>query len=105
MVRDYVTWGVGPRAAQALVTGARARALLRGRAEAGFDDVRALAPAVFRHRLVASYAAEADGLSADDITRALLDAVPYPGHVVPRKKSGWERLIARLTRAGTETPV
>ena len=99
MVRDYVTWGVGPRAAQALVTGARARAMLRGRAEAGFDDVRALAPAVFRHRIVASYAAEADGFSEDDITHALLDAIPYPGHVVPRKKSGWERLIARLTRS------
>ena len=78
-VRDYVAWGAGPRAAQALIAGAKARALLRGRAAPDFDDVRALVPAVFRHRLIVSYAAEADGVTVDDVSRALLDAVPYPG--------------------------
>ncbi len=105
-VRDYVTWGVGPRAAQALVSGAKARAFLRGRATATFDDVRALAPAVFRHRLVCSYAADADGVSPDDVTRALLDHVPYPGRTEarsdPSRLTRWWRALlsppARRTR-------
>ena len=95
-VRDYVTWGVGPRAAQALVSGAKARAFLRGRATATFDDVRALAPAVFRHRLVCSYAADADGVSPDDITKALLDHLPYPGRSEAR---GEPSRVARWWRA------
>ena len=96
LVREYVTWGVGPRAAQALVAGGRARALLRGRSTPDFDDLRALAPAVFRHRLVPSYAADADGVTADDLTRALLEAVPYPGRVEARAKGPWRRLYDRL---------
>ena len=96
LVREYVNWGVGPRAAQSLVSGARARALLRGRSTPDFDDVRALALAVFRHRLVPSYAADADGVSADDVTRALLDAVPYPGRVQARAKGPLERWFGRL---------
>ncbi len=107
-VVDYVTWGVGPRAAQALVTGGKARALMRGRSVPDFDDVRALAPAVFRHRLVPSYAAEADGVSADDITRALLDHVPYPGreearpHRAPWLRRVYDRLVRpRLTTRET----
>jgi MoxR-like ATPase len=89
LVREYVTWGAGPRAAQALVSGARARALLRGRIVPEFDDVRALAPAIFRHRLVASYAADADGVTTDDVTRALLDHVPYAGRERVRRRAGW----------------
>jgi MoxR-like ATPase len=98
MVKDYVTWGAGPRAAQSLIAGARARALLRGRSEPGFDDVRALARAVFRHRLVPSYAAEADGVTPDDVTGALLEHVPYPGKPAPARESRWRRLIGRLLR-------
>ena len=86
IVKDFVTWGVGPRAPQALIAGAKARAFLRGRARAEFDDVRALAPAVFRHRLIASYTAEADGVTTDDITKGLLDAVPYPGRGAVRRE-------------------
>jgi MoxR-like ATPase len=89
LVKEYVTWGAGPRAAQALVSGARARALLRGRLFPEFDDVRALAPAIFRHRIVASYAADADGVSTDDVTRALLDHVPYEGRERVRRRTGW----------------
>ena len=86
IVKDFVTWGVGPRAPQALIAGAKARAMLRGRARADFDDVRALAPAVFRHRLVPSYAAEADGVTMDDVTKGLLAAVPYPGRAAARRE-------------------
>ena len=97
LVRDFVTWGVGPRAPQALIAGAKARAMLRGRAQADFDDVRALAPAVFRHRLVPSYAAEADGVTMDDVTRGLLASVPYPGRAdVRRERSRLSRFLRSL---------
>ncbi|MCD9032347.1 MoxR family ATPase [Luteimonas sp. Y-2-2-4F] len=77
-VREYVRWGAGPRAGQSLVLAAKARALLRGRLAATREDVAALAAPVMRHRLLLSFAAEAERRSADDVVAALLDAVPYP---------------------------
>jgi len=71
--------------------------MLRGRAKADFDDVRALAPAIFRHRLVPSYAAEADGVTMDDVTKGLLAAVPYPGRAeVRRERSKLSRFFRSL---------
>jgi MoxR-like ATPase len=93
IVKEYVEWGVGPRAAQALVTGARARALLRGRARASFEDVRALAPAVFRHRLVLSYAAEADGIGTEPLIQALLEKVRHPGQALEVGGPSWFRRV------------
>ncbi len=78
-VQSWIKWGAGPRAGQALVLAAKARALLNGRLAATRDDVRALAAPVMRHRLLLSFAAEADGKSADDVIAALLAAVPFPG--------------------------
>jgi MoxR-like ATPase len=77
-VRQWVRWGAGPRAGQALVLAAKARALLHGRLAATRDDVRALAAPVMRHRLLLSFVAEAERRSADDVIAALLEAVPYP---------------------------
>src|SRR3546814_20514981 len=71
-------WGAGPRAGQALVLAAKARALLHGRLAATREDVKALAAPVMRHRLLLSFVAEAERRSADDVIAALLDAVPYP---------------------------
>ena len=78
-VRKYVRWGAGPRAGQSLVLAAKARALLHGRFAATREDVRALAAPVMRHRLLLSFAAEAEQVSADDVVAALLRAVPWPG--------------------------
>lgn len=78
-VRSYVKWGAGPRAAQSLVLAAKARALLHGRLAATRDDVAALAVPVMRHRLLLSFAAEAEGVHADDVVAALLREVPPPG--------------------------
>ncbi len=75
-VRKYVKWGAGPRAGQSLVLAAKARALLHGRLAATRDDVVALAPPVMRHRLLLSFAAEAEQKSADDVIAALLRDVP-----------------------------
>lgn len=76
-VRKYVRWGAGPRAGQSLVLASKARALLEGRLAATREDVAALAGPVMRHRLLLSFAAEAEGRSADDVIAALLRGVPY----------------------------
>ncbi|MBI4540616.1 MAG: MoxR family ATPase [Gemmatimonadetes bacterium] len=70
--RRYVRWGTGPRASQFLILGAKARAATDGRALPTFEDVRAVAPLVLRHRLVLNFEAEADGRDADDIIEELL---------------------------------
>ncbi|MEN1956563.1 AAA family ATPase [Luteimonas changyuni] len=77
-VRDWVRWGAGPRAGQSLVLAAKARALLQGRYAATREDVHALAAPVMRHRLLLSFAAEAEQKDADDVVAALLQAVPAP---------------------------
>jgi MoxR-like ATPase len=75
-VRQYVTWGAGPRASQYLVLGAKARAVLGGRFYAGVDDVRAVAHPVLRHRILTNFNAEAEGIKPDEIIRRLLESVP-----------------------------
>ena len=72
-IREFVSWGAGPRASQYLVLGAKAQAALNGRPMADLDDVRAIAASVLRHRVVVNFAAEAAGRSADDICRELID--------------------------------
>ena len=74
-VEQYLSWGAGPRASQYLVLGAKARAMLNGRAFASTDDVRAVAAPVLRHRIVTNFNAEADGVTADDIVRRLADQI------------------------------
>ncbi|MGQ0615284.1 MAG: AAA family ATPase [Planctomycetaceae bacterium] len=81
-VRDWIAFGAGPRAAQALVIGARARALLRGRTAATGDDVVAILPEVVRHRLVLSYHATAEGIRAVEVVRRLSD-LHFPGSRPP----------------------
>ncbi|PZU54808.1 MAG: AAA family ATPase [Sphingobium sp.] len=75
-IRKYVKWGAGPRAGQSLILAAKARALLQGRLAATREDIVALAGPVMRHRLLLSFAAEAEGKSADDVVAALVRAVP-----------------------------
>ncbi|MFC4819758.1 AAA family ATPase [Dokdonella ginsengisoli] len=77
-VREWVRWGAGPRAGQSLVLAAKARALIQGRLAATREDVRALAGPVLRHRLLLSFAAEAEQRSTDDVVEALLKSVPFP---------------------------
>jgi MoxR-like ATPase len=74
-VADWVNWGAGTRAAQALVIGAKARALWQGRTHATHDDVRALAAPVLRHRILLNYRAEADGISVEQVVAKLLTAL------------------------------
>jgi len=76
LIKRYVTWGAGPRAAQMLVLAAKARTLLRGRFAVDLGDVAALAPAVLRHRLVLSFEAEAEGVRADTLIAELIEQSP-----------------------------
>ena len=73
MVDQYVSWGAGPRASQYLVLAAKARAALHGRFCVGADDIRAVATPVLRHRLIANFSAEADGVNTDAIIANLLE--------------------------------
>ncbi len=75
-VRDYVTWGAGPRASQFLILAAKARAVLHGRYYVACEDVRAVAPPVLRHRIITNFNAEAEGIRPDDIIRKLTDMIP-----------------------------
>jgi MoxR-like ATPase len=71
-VRNWVRWGAGPRAGQALLLGAKARALLEGRSVAAREDVVAVALPVLRHRILLNFQAEAEGVDTDQIVAALL---------------------------------
>jgi MoxR-like ATPase len=74
-VNQWVSWGAGLRAAQFLVLGAKARALLAGRAHVNTDDVRALTHATFRHRILVNYRAEAEGVGVEKVIDRLLETV------------------------------
>jgi len=75
MVRRVLAWGPGPRAAQALMLAARARAVLDGRLAPSIDDVRALAEPVLRHRMALSFSARADGIRLPDVIRTLAEGI------------------------------
>jgi MoxR-like ATPase len=74
-VNDWVSWGAGLRAAQTLVLGSKARALLEGRSHAAIDDIRALAAPTLRHRVLLNYKAEAEGVSVEDCIAELLKGI------------------------------
>jgi MoxR-like ATPase len=87
-VREYVTWGAGPRASQFLILAAKARAVLHGRYYVSCEDVRAVAPAVLRHRIITNFNAEAEGIKPDDIVRRLTDLIPRdPNEKLEPKKA------------------
>ncbi|MCZ2355072.1 MAG: MoxR family ATPase [Bacteroidia bacterium] len=71
-VSDLILWGAGPRASQYLILGAKAHAVLHGRYSPDIEDVKAVALPVLRHRIVPSFNAEADAISADELVRRLL---------------------------------
>jgi MoxR-like ATPase len=75
-IKDYVSWGAGPRASQYLILGAKVRAMMQGRAYVSTDDVRAVAGPVLRHRIITNFNAEADGITADEIVRRLAAVIP-----------------------------
>jgi len=75
-VKDFVSWGAGPRASQYLVLGARARAALRGDVNVSTADVKEVASSVLRHRIFTNFNADAEGIDAAKIVQRLLQTVP-----------------------------
>jgi MoxR-like ATPase len=74
-VREWIKWGAGPRAGQALLLGAKATALAAGRPAPSIDDLRAVAKPALRHRILLNFQAEADGVTTDDVIDRLLEHV------------------------------
>jgi MoxR-like ATPase len=72
-VQENVAWGAGPRACQYLVLGAKARAALAGRNAATCEDIKAVAKPVLRHRILTSFAAESQGVTADSLIERILE--------------------------------
>jgi MoxR-like ATPase len=70
-VKQYITWGAGPRASQYLVLGAKCHAAIQGKYSPDIDDVQQIAKYVLRHRIVRNYKAEAEGISEDHIVERL----------------------------------
>jgi MoxR-like ATPase len=75
MVKQYVRYGASPRGAQALVLGAKVLALVAGRVNVALDDLRVMAPAALRHRLLLNFEGQAEGISTDAMIQELLDTV------------------------------
>jgi MoxR-like ATPase len=75
-VKDWLSWGAGPRAVQYLILGGKARALLYGRAHVQCEDIQALAYPVLRHRILTNFTAASEGISTDVVVKKLLDETP-----------------------------
>ena len=74
--KKWLSWGAGPRASLNLIMAAKARAMLRGNFYVSCDDIAAVALPIMRHRIVPNFAAQSEGVTPDDITRKILEAVP-----------------------------
>ena len=74
--KKWLTWGAGPRAGLNLILAAKARAMLNGQYYVSCDDIAAVALPIFRHRLMPNFSAQSEGVTSDDITRKILEAVP-----------------------------
>ncbi|MGA7698142.1 MAG: MoxR family ATPase [Thermoguttaceae bacterium] len=95
-VKNWLAWGAGPRAAQYMILGAKARAILHGRFAVEADDVRAMAYPVLRHRLFTNFNADAEGIDVDQMIGKLLESVP--------EASYGEKLAAKPRHASRAQP-
>jgi MoxR-like ATPase len=77
-IKDFLAWGSSPRAAQGMIFGGKARALLHGRTQITAEDIRSIAYPVMRHRIILNYRAQADGKTPDEILYDLIKSIPCP---------------------------
>ncbi|WP_036155438.1 AAA family ATPase [Maribacter forsetii] len=78
-VKDWVDWGAGPRAGQAMILTAKANALLEGRLAVSLDDIKSVALPVLRHRVLVNFRAEAEGIASDKVAKHLLNTIEIKG--------------------------
>lgn len=104
-VKNWLAWGAGPRAAQYMVLGAKARALLQGRFAVSADDIRAIAYPVLRHRIFTNFNADAEGIDVDQVIEKILATIPEPtyGEAVSTKPHR-QTVAAAPTSAATPAP-
>ena len=97
-IKEWVSWGGGPRAIQAILMGARGRAMLYGRSRVQVDDLHRVVFPALRHRILLNYHGEAEGISTDDIIRRVLLAMPDGLYLEPRvtRRKGPLSLLRRL---------
>jgi MoxR-like ATPase len=81
-IQELVRWGIGPRACQHMILGAKARALLHARSHVAVEDINAVAPAVMRHRLVLTFTAASEGMTPDMIVAQLIESTPARQNVL-----------------------
>jgi len=81
-VKEWVSWGAGPRAGQAMILTAKARALQAGRLAVTLDDLKHVALPVLRHRVIVNFKAEAEGIDSDKVTRQLLKTIQFSEHSI-----------------------
>jgi MoxR-like ATPase len=82
-VKNWLAWGAGPRAAQNLILGAKARAILNGRFTVSSEDIRKMAYPVLRHRLFTNFNADAEGIDVDEVIARILESIQEPDHGDP----------------------
>src|SRR3954468_21483122 len=75
-IKDWLSWGAGPRAVQNLILGGKARALLHGRSHVQTDDIKALAYPVLRHRILTNFTAASEGITSDSVIKKLVEETP-----------------------------
>ncbi len=95
-IKNWLAWGAGPRAAQYMILGAKARAILHGRFAVGAEDVRAMAYPVLRHRLFTNFNADAEGIDVDQVIGRIMQTIPEPayGETKPSKPRRGQRPTA-----------
>jgi len=102
-VKNWLAWGAGPRAAQYLILGAKARAVMHGRFAVTADDIRALAFPVLRHRIFTNFNADAEGIDAEQVIEKLIETIPEPtyGEPLPAGKRKRASKLGAQTQAAT----
>ncbi len=75
-LKDWLSWGAGPRASQFLILGGKARAILHGRTYVSAEDIQAVAYPVLRHRILTNFSAEAEGITSEKIIERLIKETP-----------------------------
>jgi MoxR-like ATPase len=75
-IKDWLSWGAGPRASLFLILAGKARAVLRGRFHVSIEDIQAVAKPVLRHRIIPNFSAQSEGVDSDKVIEKLLDTIP-----------------------------
>jgi MoxR-like ATPase len=93
-IRNWLTWGAGPRASLFMILAGKARAILRGRYHVSVEDIQAVALPVLRHRIIPNFAAQSEGLKTDDIAKKLLDTIPSDERLYDGKPKRTEAAVS-----------